>query len=135
MDGRNKWNEAPRVWYTIIGDGGAITASTCATGTDFDSQTSVFAGGSCDQVTCDDGNNDARGGSQSLVVIQSIQDQTYHALVHGYGSLAGNFALRINPTRSATLPDLLVDYKAGLDPSLTRPFLAAICSLGLNDQQ
>jgi hypothetical protein len=83
---------APGVWYTIIGDGGAITASTC-TGTGFDSQISIFTG-SCDQLTCVDGNSNACG-LQSLVAIQSIQDETYHVLVHGFGGASGNFALQI----------------------------------------
>jgi hypothetical protein len=83
---------APGVWYTIIGDGGAITASTC-TGTGFDSQISVFTG-SCGQLTCVDGNNNACG-TQSLVAIQSNQDQPYHVLVHGFGGASGNFALQI----------------------------------------
>jgi hypothetical protein len=81
------------VWHAVIGDGGRTTASTC-TGTDFDSQMSVFAGGSCGQLTCF--GNDADGcGRQSLVDFQSIQDQTCHVLVHGFGDASGNFALQI----------------------------------------
>jgi hypothetical protein len=93
---------APGVWYTVIGNGEAITASTC-TETDFDSQISVFTG-SCDQLACVDGNNTGCG-NQSLFNFQSIQDETYHVLVHGFGDASGNFALRIIPTRLATLFD------------------------------
>jgi hypothetical protein len=106
---------APGIWYTIIGDGGAIAASTC-NGIDFDSQISAFTG-SCDQLTCVDG-NDNYCGSQSLVDFQSIQNQTYHVLVHGYGNSSGKFALQIIFTR---LSDLFVKYKVSTqalqDPS------------------
>jgi hypothetical protein len=92
------WNPtAPGVWYTIVGDGGPITASTC-TGTDFDSQISVFTGGSCGELTCLTNNvfGCGLGSQQSLVDFQSIQDQTYHVLVHGYEEASGNFALQIS---------------------------------------
>jgi hypothetical protein len=88
------------VWYTIIGDGGAITVSTC-NGTGFDSQISVFTG-SCGQLTCVDGNDDACG-SQSLVAIQSNQNETYHVLVHGFGGASGDFALLIITTEAPAL--------------------------------
>jgi hypothetical protein len=84
---------APGIWFTIIGDGGAITASTCNTSLSFPSQLSVFTG-SCDQLTCVDGNSDACG-SQSLVTMQSNQNQTYHVLVHGSDTASGNFALTV----------------------------------------
>jgi hypothetical protein len=82
------------VWHAFIGDGRVITASTC-TRTDFDWQMSVFAGGSCGQLTCF-GNNADGCGRQSLVDLQSIQDQTCHMLVHGFGDASGNFALQIS---------------------------------------
>jgi hypothetical protein len=84
---------APGVWYTIIGDGGVITASTC-NGTDFDSQISVFTG-SCSDLECVDGNDDAKCGKESLVSIQSKKDETYHVLVHGFNVSSGNFNLEI----------------------------------------
>jgi hypothetical protein len=116
---------APGVWYTVVGNGGAITTSTCSTGTDFQSQISVFStplsstspistspistspiSGSptsspssspdvCGLLTCVAGNNNACGSGQSSVAFQSIQDQTYHVLVHGFGEASGNFVLQI----------------------------------------
>jgi hypothetical protein len=91
---------APGVWYTFIGKGGAIIASTC-TKTDFDSQISVFTG-SCGQLACADGNNTGCG-THSL--FNFIQDEIYHILVHGFGDAPGDFALRIIPNRLATLFD------------------------------
>jgi hypothetical protein len=86
----------PGAWYTIVGNGDTITASTCA-GTDFDSQIFVFIGGSCSRRQCVAGNDDAKlCGKQSRVAIQSIQDQTYYVVVHGYGGATGNFALQIS---------------------------------------
>ena len=99
---------APGVWYTIIGDGGEIAVSTC-TGTEFDSQISIFTGGSCDQLTCVDGNNDACG-SQSRVDFQSNEGQTYHVLVHGVGGASGTFALSIAFNRLAILFDTFATY-------------------------
>jgi hypothetical protein len=96
------------VWYNIIGDGGAIVASTCD-GTNFDTQISVFTG-SCGQLTCVDGSDNACG-SQSLVEFQSIENQTYHVLVHGYGNSTGTFSLQIIFTR---LSDLFVKYKVSI---------------------
>jgi len=130
--------EAPGVWYTIIGDGRAITASTC-TGTDFDTQISIFTGSSCDELMCVDGNNDACG-SQSRVDFQSIQDQTYHVLVHGVGGTSGTFTMFI--ARSfATLSQLFVDYEisrqALQDPSTPQyaafNWMANIDSIDLQD--
>jgi hypothetical protein len=83
---------ASGVWYTVIGDGGLITASTC-TETDFNSHISVFTGDSCDQLACVDGNNTGCG-IQSLFNFESIQFETYYVFVHGFGDASGNFALR-----------------------------------------
>jgi hypothetical protein len=100
---------APGVWYTIVGNGRTIAASTC-TGTDYNSQISVFTG-SCFQLTCVDGNDDACG-SQSRLDFQSIQDETYHVLVHGFGSASGKFTLFL-PTRLARLfPQPLQDFSS-----------------------
>eukprot|EP00978_Attheya_sp_CCMP212_P016812 scaffold44411_cov45-Attheya_sp.AAC.1 len=103
----------PGVWYTVTGNGGTITASTC-NGTDFDSQVSVFTGGICGQLTCVDGNFTACGGSQSLVNFPSIQNQTYHVLVHGLDGASGNFTLVIANARLVMLFDLFVDYKVSM---------------------
>jgi hypothetical protein len=97
-------------WYTITGDGGVITASTCSTGTDFDSQISVFTGDSCSQLTCVDGNDDACG-RQSLVTFRSNQDQSYYVVVHGTFGASGSFALQIIPTVFTSLFDMFVYFK------------------------
>jgi hypothetical protein len=89
---------APGLWYIITGDGGNITLSTCSsTKTDFDSQISVF-NGSCDQLTCIEGNDNAASGfcgGRSLVVFESIRNKAYHVLVHGFGNSTGSFDLKI----------------------------------------
>jgi hypothetical protein len=110
----------------------AIAASTC-NATDFDTHISVFTG-SCDQLTCVDGNDNACG-SQSLVEFQSIQNQTYHVLVHGYGDSSGNFALQIIFTRFVTLSAIFVDHnvssQALQDPS--SPQYLALAWMADND--
>jgi hypothetical protein len=48
-------------WYSVVGTGLNLTASTCNPGTDFDTQLSVFTG-SCTSLVCVDGNDDIGGG-------------------------------------------------------------------------
>jgi hypothetical protein len=110
---------APGVWYTIVGNGRTITASTC-TGTDYNSQISVFTG-SCGQLTCVDGNDDACG-SQSRLYFQSIQDEIYHVLVHGFGGASGNFTLLIS-TRSSPQHEA-IDWIATKDSTVLRSTLS-----------
>jgi hypothetical protein len=114
---------APGVWYTIIGDGGRIATSTC-TGTNFDSQISVYTG-SCDQLTCVVGKDQGCGDQTRF---QSVKDQTYHVLVHGVGDASGNFTLSIAINRLATLSDLLVDYNVSIQAlqDLSSPQYAAL---------
>jgi hypothetical protein len=110
---------APGLWYTITGNGGKVTVSTCNEETDFDSQISVFTG-SCGQLTCIDGNDNACG-SQSLVEFEFIQNEPYHVFLHGYGDSTGKFDLQIVFTCLVTLSAVFVDHKvssqAFQDPS------------------
>jgi hypothetical protein len=84
------------VWYTVLGTGGPMTASTCPLdggGAEFDTRISVY-GGTCDSLTCLDGNNDgdeACGGG-SRVTWPSIEGENYRVLVHG-GADTGMFTL------------------------------------------
>ena len=48
---------APGIWYTVIGTGNTITATTCSELTDYDTKISVYCN-FCDAPTCVDGNDD-----------------------------------------------------------------------------
>jgi hypothetical protein len=39
-------------WFTFLGDGASMTASTCGSKTNFDSQISVYIGSSCESLSC-----------------------------------------------------------------------------------
>jgi hypothetical protein len=129
--GKGSDQTTPGSWYTITGDGGVIAVSTCA-GTDFDSQISVFTG-SCRELMCVDGNNDACG-SQSRVDFQSNQGQIYFVVVHGLFDATGNFELQIISKRLA-LSDLFVDYKVSIVAlqDLSSPQYLALDWMAYND--
>ena len=48
----------PTVWFSVIGNGGVLRASTCDAETSFDTQLSVFKG-SCSSLICIGGNDDS----------------------------------------------------------------------------
>ena len=82
------------VWYTIVGNGGEITLSTCG-GTNFDSQIGVFTG-SCGSFTCVAGNNNDYSCSfsrASTVSFTSVSGTTYYVLVTGVIGARGTFTL------------------------------------------
>jgi hypothetical protein len=89
----------PGVWYTIMGNGRAITASTCSNVTDYDARLDVFGGDSCggdlecvarsiQDMTCD-----FVVGAQ-VVSWMSVPEETYYLFVHGNGT-TGTFGLTV----------------------------------------
>jgi hypothetical protein len=91
------------VWYTVIGTGGALTASLCTAPTMHDTQLSVFSGVDCQaaQGVCVGGNDDYCG-FQSEVTWCAQAGVTYHILVHGYGGEVGPFDVDL---RTPTVSD------------------------------
>lgn len=91
------------VWYTVVGTGGQMIASTC-TGSNFDTKLNVYTG-SCGAFTCVGGNDDACG-TQSRVTFNSVQGQLYYIYVTGFGTASGNFTLTMESAcaTTATLP-------------------------------
>lgn len=80
------------VWYTVIGTGNTITASTCA-GTPYDSKLNVYCG-PCNNLTCVTGIDDFCG-LQSQVSWCSQAGALYRILVQGFGGATGPFTLTI----------------------------------------
>ena len=103
------------VWYTVVGRGGSLLASTCTgddSDIDFSTQISLFEG-DCEDLVCVDGM--ASGDPNFACVDQpgprwfAADNVTYHILVHGVGSQTGSFNLVVEettnpPTMAPTLP-------------------------------
>jgi len=56
--GDNEGQQAPEVWFTVQGTGGAIEITTCSPDTDYDTYINVYTG-SCGSLTCFAGNDDS----------------------------------------------------------------------------
>ena len=84
------------MWYSVAGNGQAISAETCASG--FDTRLSVFSG-ECGDLICV-GQNDDACSTRSRVSWDSEDGKQYLVLVHGYGSNSGPYQLDV----SAVMP-------------------------------
>ena len=83
---------APDVWYTIVGTGGAITASLC--GSAYDTKIDVYTG-ACGSLTNIGGCNDDFCGTQSQMTWTSTIGTTYRIRVHGFAGATGAFTLNV----------------------------------------
>jgi hypothetical protein len=95
-------NEAPGVWYTIVGDGSLFFIASTCNAASFDTKISVFSG-KCDDLVCVVGNHIASGCTGSGITSDdgfgflTTEGTVYSILVHGYGSETGYFDLIILP--------------------------------------
>lgn len=90
------------MWYTVVGDGGQITVSTCNDTTSFDTVIQVFC--DCPYLGCVNGDDDACA-SSSEVSWCSESGKTYYVLVGGYGEdEIGYFKLSATPGESSCSP-------------------------------
>jgi len=102
-------NSAPGVWYTVIGTGNTMTATTCENqsfpgSADYDTKISVFCL-DCDAPTCVGGNDDSSGCSfHSTFSWCSQAGATYSILVHGFSSATGDFDLSVSDVAGACTP-------------------------------
>ncbi|MHC4090078.1 MAG: hypothetical protein ACYSVY_07335, partial [Planctomycetota bacterium] len=87
------------VWYSVIGTGNTMTASTCGPFFNYDTKVTVYCG-SCEEPTCVDGNDDnCAGGASGLLSTVTWCSQAgaeYLILVHGFGSASGDFELSLS---------------------------------------
>jgi hypothetical protein len=87
----------PAVWYSVVGTGNTLTASTCGACTEFDSFVRVYYCG-CDNLTVV-GYNDSscpESGDHGVFSWCSVQDEVYLIAVCGYGtSSTGRFVLDV----------------------------------------
>ena len=97
------------VWYTVVGNGNRLVASTCSGNNDeglsMDTKISVFEG-YCGSSTCVRADDNACG-LQSRVDWLSVPGVTYYILVHG--SSEGDFALTVDNFVSLQQNDLCIN--------------------------
>jgi hypothetical protein len=109
---------APGVWYTVVGTGNQIEASTCHLDTgyrDYDSQISVYCP-TCADPVCVDGNDDACEDPYpflSTVTWCSQTDTKYYILVHGYFDSTGDFDLSVSDVGPCTEPPVPCEVSVG----------------------
>jgi sugar lactone lactonase YvrE len=94
----NTFDTAPGVWYSVVGVGAPMVATTCNAATAYDTKLSVYTGG-CGALACIRGNDDdlacGFGPLRSTVAWFGAEGTTYFLLVHGFGSAAGDFELSL----------------------------------------
>ena len=115
----NCGTQGSNLWYTVVGNGNQLTASTCNVSTDFDTEVRVYTGNctsinSMVEVDCED--DDAAcsiNGLHSTAIWCSSVGVTYYISV-GYfasGPGYGNFVLTVNNGGPCTiLPIELLDF-------------------------
>jgi subtilisin-like proprotein convertase family protein len=117
---------APGVWYSVVGTGNTMTASTCNDGNpgtgsaDYDSKLNVYCKG-CDELACVGGNDDGPGclGFSSSVSWCSEATAEYIILVQGFFGSIGNFELAVYDNGVAC---------SGAVPCLPPPPTGACCN-------
>ena len=84
---------AKGVWYSLMGSGTAMEASTCHSNEQFEAQISVFTG-NCSNLQCVDGGNQ-NCGVQSTVEWRAEPGRIYYILVQGHQNQEGQFQLHV----------------------------------------
>jgi hypothetical protein len=90
----------PSVWYTVIGDGKELIASTCGVSLSSGARITVFTG-TCDNLLCVDSAASSNCGEQMWVSWDSNVNELYYILVYGStGSQGHSFELKIDEAPS-----------------------------------
>ena len=87
--------DSPGAWFTILGNGGTTTVTTCSGNlSSYDTALSVFSG-ECGDFICVGSNDDncASFRTDSTVTWETEGDETYYILVHGWATSEGGFTL------------------------------------------
>jgi hypothetical protein len=88
-------HSAPGKWFAVSGTGNGLKASTCSSGTDLDTEISLFRG-SCDALECITGTGEALScGEGGSIAWETDVDDEYFIYVSGRGSRVGEFWLTI----------------------------------------
>lgn len=91
------------IFYSVLGTGTNLTASTCLSYTSFDAQISVF-GGSCNDLQCLDVQTEPCSINESSadqlqgtsVTWEAARDELYFLLIQGTDEETGNFAFQVH---------------------------------------
>jgi hypothetical protein len=89
---------SPGVWYSLVGDGTTLTATTCSEFTEYDTKLSVYCR-ECEDLLCVDGNDDDWDciyDFRSTVTWCTQASAEYLILVHGFGGAEGEFELLVS---------------------------------------
>ncbi|MCI0362911.1 MAG: hypothetical protein L0Y44_00275 [Phycisphaerales bacterium] len=103
----NNVDAAAGRWYTVLGNGHTLTASTCTGPSQtWNGQLSVYCGASCDALTCvTAANANTCNLLQETVSWCSLAEQTYWILVHTFSAPAdGNYTLTISDGTACANP-------------------------------
>lgn len=120
---------APGVWYTVIGTGNTMTATTCSGFFDYDTKLNVYCA-DCGDLLCLGGNDDSSCGISGLLSTVSWCSQaskTYRILVQGFGFNTGDFELSVGDDGTPCTadvdcgPDVKIDLKPGSNPNCVNP--------------
>ncbi len=107
------------VWYTVVGNGGMLTADLCADWANFDSRMAVYSG-ACDNLICVGGNDN--GGCSELsaasVTWCSEAGVNYWILVYGYAGFTGAFTLTVAPSTTPDCPNVALPGQYAIGPCL-----------------
>jgi len=94
--GYTGYHTAPGLWFSVVGTGEMLEASTCGSSLDLDTQISVFEN-SCDALQCIGGTGqDIPCGDNGSVSWQTELGEVYNIYVSGRSSREGDFVLNIN---------------------------------------
>ena len=94
--GYTGYHTAPGLWFSVVGTGQMLEASTCGSLLDLDTQISVF-GNSCDSLECIGGTGqDIPCGDNGSVSWQTEMGEVYNIYVSGRSSRVGDFVLNID---------------------------------------
>ncbi|MBL7983204.1 MAG: T9SS type A sorting domain-containing protein [Flavobacteriales bacterium] len=85
--------QAAGEWYTFSGVEAQVTLSTCP-GSGYDTRLNVYRG-SCAELVCVVGNDDAPDVLCSEVIFDATANETYYVLVQGYNGQVGGYELRM----------------------------------------
>jgi len=92
-------SDGPGVWFKVVGQGKAITASTCG-GTNFKTRLAVFrADSSCQELECVAKNDPRIRGNCDLhasVIWSAEEDELYFILIRGWKEEVGDFQITIH---------------------------------------
>jgi hypothetical protein len=109
---------SPGVWYSVVGTGNTMTATTCGDFYGYDTKISVYCRG-CDDLYCIGGNDDYCYDGASFFLSTFIwcsePGVEYLILVHGYGGASGPFELQVYDDGVACVPDIICPARPAND--------------------